>query len=308
MSKWPTGKEEQALIELREEKGASLAEIAQLAGVSISTASVHLNGIIPLARMVARLPRYPEKFLQIRGDTALTSDWHSPYFSMKWLKRLLVVCRKLEISQLAIVGDLTDLKWASSWLTKDPTGSLEEELKISVSLLQLLLMTFDRVYWCYGNHEDRLIKALKGHDILPVMAELVSQTREGELFTSKAPTILLDDTWRLEHPKTYCRNATMLAAQLTTIFHKDVGIAHGHMIGYKHDISGKYLGIDLGGMFDMEKQEYLYLSGVTTHPRWNPGFWIYKDQKPRPFDDALINWDEWEIDGDEKIQLSNKSL
>lgn len=291
--KWPRERQ-QELIELRE-SGASLEEVAQQAGVSRETARYHLNGIIPLGKMVNALRTYPHELVQIRGDCALTSDWHAPYFSMKWLKRLLAVCRKLEVYQLAIVGDLTDFKWLSHYVkTQD---SLREELTVVTSLIRLLLSSFDRVYWSRGNHEERLLRVLDGQDILPLLAELMAKGEAGELKLTDAPTMLLDDNWRLEHPKTYSRDATKVATAVAAIFHKNVASAHGHFIGYKHDVSGEYIGLDLGGMFDIEKQEYLYLGGVTTHPRWNPGFWIYRDGRPRPFDNALINWDEWGING-----------
>lgn len=305
MSKrWPSGHQEEILIEMRE-KGSTLSQIAEMAGVSYSTATLHLNGILPLEKMVRRLPTYPDEVLHIKGDCALTSDWHSPYFSMKWLKRLLAVCTKMEINQLAIVGDLFDLKWISQYLVRDRRGSLEEEFRITISLLQVLLRFFDRVYWSKGNHDDRILSALQGHDILPVMADLISEKEQGELITTPSSTIFLNERWRLEHPKTYSRDAAKVASSLAAILHRNVACAHGHFIGYKHDVSGKYIGIDLGGIFDRDKQEYLHLGGITTHPRWNPGFWIYRNGKPEPFDDALVNWKEWEID-DNESNINNR--
>jgi len=295
--KWPSGEVEEKLVQMRE-SGATLQEIAQQAGVHLSTAAIHLNGIIPLSRMIQQLPRYPEKWLHIRGECAWTADWHAPYFSMMWLKRLIVVCQKLGIPQLAIVGDLTDLKWISRFAHRDLSGSLDEEMRIVVSLLQVLLRCFDRVYWIWGNHEDRLLVALKGQDLLPVMADLISEGETGDLYTSNAGTILVDDDWRLVHPSTYSRDAAKTAVQIAAITHKNIACGHGHFIGYKHDVSGKYIGIDLGGMFDIEKQEYLHMGGPTTHPRWNPGFWVYHNGRPEPFDDALVNWDEWDINND----------
>lgn len=291
--KWPTGEAEQQLIEARE-NGTDIKEIARLAGVSEATARLHLNGIIPLSKMIDALKTYPKELIQIRGDCALTSDWHAPYFSIKWLKRLLAVCRELDINQLAVIGDLTDFKWLSVFMKAE--GSLREELQIVTSLVRLLLSSFDRMYWCRGNHEDRMLRALDGQDILPVLAELMAKGERGELILTEAPTMLLDDNWRLEHPSSYSRDATKVATQIAEIFQKNVASAHGHFIGYKHEKSGKYVGLDLGGMFDVEKQEYLYRGGITTHPRWNPGFWIYRDGRPMPFDDALIDWRRWGLD------------
>ncbi len=293
--KWPTGKQLETLVSMKED-GVGLAEIAKAAGVSYSTAQFHLTGIFPLELMVRKLPKYPEETLKIDGDCALTSDWHSPYFSVTWLKSLLAVCAALDIHQLAIVGDLCDLKWISRFTGRDLRGGLEEEFRITISLLQVLTRFFDRVYWSKGNHDDRMLVALQGHDILPILAELVSNKEPGEIFTTSQSTLFLNERWRLEHPQTYSRDAAKVASSLAAIIHKNVACAHGHFMGYKHDVSGKYISIDLGGMFDRDKQEYLHLGGTTTHPRWNPGFWVYRNGKPEPFDDALVNWSHYGVE------------
>jgi hypothetical protein len=298
--KWPSGTEERKLFKMWR-GGKSVADVAKAAGVSETTAREHLNQMYRLDEMVATLPTYPEQVLQINGDIALTSDWHAPYFSMKWLRRLLAVSRKLKIRQLAIVGDLTDFKWISTYLVRDRThGDLNYEFQVVISLLQVLLRNFDRIYWSRGNHEDRLLHRLEGHDMLPALADLVQQNEPWELFITPSSTMLLNATWRLEHPKTYSRDAARVASQLAAIFHKNVACGHGHFIGYKHDISGHYVGIDLGGMFDRGKQEYLHLGGVTTHPRWNPGFWVYHKGKPEPFDSALTIWEDYDVNGNDE--------
>lgn len=83
-----------------------------------------------------------------------------------------------------------------------------------------------------------------------------------------------------------------MAAAAAAILHKNVACGHGHHIGYKHDVSGRYLGVDLGGMFDENKHEYLFKSGVTALPAWNPGFWVYVDGRVRRFEDGPVDWAE----------------
>lgn len=105
--------------------------------------------------------------------------------------------------------------------------------------------------------------------------------------------MLLGDGWRLEHPKTFSKDAAKVAATAASIFHRNVACGHGHHIGFRHDASGKYLGVDLGGMFDADKQEYLHKTGITTLPAWNGGFRVYRNGKVWPFEDALTDWGEW---------------
>ena len=71
---------------------------------------------------------------------------------------------------------------------------------------------------------------------------------------------------------------------------------HAHHFGFKYDVSGQYIGLDLGGMFDVDKQEYLFKTGITTLPQWNPGFWVYKNGKVIPFEDALVDWSKYGTD------------
>ena len=297
MGKWPSGPRGDKLVNLRE-SGASIEDLAKKAGVSYETARVHLTGIIPLEKLVDDLPVYPREMLSIEGDCAITSDWHAPYFSILWLKRLIAVSEKLGIRKLAIVGDLTDFKWLSHYMKLDARGGqgLKQELRVVASLLQLLLRSYDTVYWSMGNHEARMSAVLNQGNILPFLGELIARGEPGKLITTEHSSMLLNGTWRLEHPKSYSGNAAVVAAKLSSIFLKNVATAHGHHLGYKHDPSGEYLGIDLGGMFDTEKQEYLYLGGSTVLPAWNAGFWVYHRGKVDPFDDKLINWEEWDVE------------
>jgi hypothetical protein len=105
--------------------------------------------------------------------------------------------------------------------------------------------------------------------------------------------MLLGDHWRLEHPKTFSRDGAKVASQAASVYLKSIACGHGHHFGFKYDVSGRFLGIDLGGMFDASKQEYLFKTGITTLPQWTPGFWVYKGGKVTPFENALVNWEDY---------------
>ena len=296
MNKWP--KERTAELESRREGGETVKSIACELGVSEQMASYHLKHVKPLDDMIDALPDYPGELLQLPdAPCALTADWHAPYYSKKWLKRLLAVCKVLGVKNLAVVGDLTDFSWISRFLRKDSRGGgLAGDIDITLTLLDRLLVNFEHVYWNHGNHEERLAVALHGQDPLFTIAQHGTRHGNGELHMSVSRTMLLGDDWRLEHPKTFNRDAAKIAAAAGAIYHKNIACGHCHRFGFKYDVSGEYIGIDLGGLFDINKQEYLANTGITDLPTWNPGFWVYGAGKVRPFADAFVNWKDFNVE------------
>jgi hypothetical protein len=295
---WP--KERHAELLALKESGMSTERIASMVGCSHQVASYHLKDVEPLTKVLGELPNYPAEMLQIPDrPCALTSDWHTPYFSTLWLQRLLAVCSKLKVRDLAIVGDFTDLSWISHYMRKEQRGGgLNKDMTIILQTLSLLLSFFDDVWWSYGNHEDRLPQALHGQDMLEAAATGMAKAQgKGRLHMTDMATMLLGDKWRLEHPKTFSRDGAKVAAAAAAIYHRNIACGHAHHFGFKYDVSGNYIGIDLGGMFDLEKQEYLYKTGITTLPAWNPGFWVYqRGGKVLPFENALVDWSKYGVD------------
>jgi len=298
MSKGAWPQERDAELKALREAGIPTKEIAVMVGVSEQVASYHLKDVQPIDGMLDILPDYTKELTQIPDrPTALTADWHAPYFSQLWLKRLLRVCEQHKVRDLAIVGDFTDMSWISHYMRKEQRGGgLDMDIRIIFRTLGLLLSVFDDVWWCYGNHEDRLPQALHGQDMLQASAEAFGSKCAGRLHMTDMPSMLLGNHWRLEHPKTFSRDGAKVAAAAAAIYHKHIACGHGHHFGFKYDVSGKYLGIDLGGMFDTSKQEYLFKSGLTTLPLWQPGFWVYKNAKVLPFEDSMTDWTEYGVD------------
>ncbi|MBU2249834.1 MAG: hypothetical protein KKD77_24010 [Gammaproteobacteria bacterium] len=293
---WPKERHDE-LAALRE-AGTTTKAIAEMVGCSEQVASYHLKDIEPLSKMLDILPDYDKEILQIPDrPCALTADWHAPYFSKLWLRRLIAVCTKLGVKDLAIVGDFADMSWISRFVRKEQRGGgLDQDARIIYKTLDMLLNIFDDVWWCFGNHEDRLPQRLGGHDMLQASAEAVGRRTPGRLHVSDIPTLLLGDKWRLEHPKTFSRDGAKVAASAASIYLKNIACAHGHHFGFKYDVSGRYLGIDLGGMFDVSKQEYLFKTGITTMPQWQPGFWVYRNGKVLPLEDSMTDWKDYSVD------------
>lgn len=290
---WP--KERQQEFEALRASGVTTQKIADMVGVSIQVASYHLKDVEPLGGMLDLLPDYPAEMLRIPDrPCALTSDWHAPYYSLRWLRRLLAVSSALKVRDLAIVGDFADESWVSRFVRLEHRGGgLNEDMRVILSTLQTLLLFYKDVWWCYGNHEDRLPQALHGHDMLMASAEAAARSLPGNLHMTDMKTLLLGDDWRLEHPKKFASDAAKVAVMAAAIYHKNVACGHGHHFGFKYDVSGKYIGLDLGGLFDISKQEYLFKTGITTLPTWNNGFWVYRNGKVTPFEDSMTTWGDF---------------
>jgi len=294
---WP--KERDGELKAMREAGMQVKDIAGIVGCSEQVASYHLKDITPLDVMLDILPNYNEEILKIPDrPCALTADWHAPYFSTLWLRRLLAVCSRLGVHDLAIVGDFADMSWISRFVRKEQRGGgLDQDARIIYRTLETLLDFFSDVWWCYGNHEDRLPQRLGGQDMLLASAEAVGRALgKGRLHSSDMPSMLLGNHWRLEHPKTFSRDGAKVAATAASIYLKNIACGHGHHWGFKYDVSGRFLGIDLGGMFDASKQEYLFKTGITTMPQWQPGFWVYRNGKVLPFEDSFVDWADYGVD------------
>ncbi len=293
---WPAERDSE--LKALREAGISVKEIAQSIDVSEQVASYHLKDVKPLDGLLDILPDYPSELIKIPArPCAWTADWHMPYFSQLWLKRLLKVSEKLKVRDLAIVGDFFDLSWISHYMRKETRGGgLDMDVRIGFKTLGLLLSIYDDVWWCYGNHEDRLPQKLGGQDMMGAAAEAFGSKCTGRLHMSDMPSMLFGSDWRLEHPKTFSRDGAKVGASAASIYLKNIACGHGHHIGFKRDVSGRYLGIDLGGMFDVSKQEYLHKTGLTTLPQWNPGFWVWKNGKLMMCEDSFVDWSAYGSD------------
>lgn len=297
MVKWP--KERQEELEERRLNGERLEHIAKSLhpDMKVQMVSYHLKHIQPRRALFDALPDQTKETLRIPDrPCALTADWHSPITSMKWLTRLLKVSHKLKIRDVAIVGDLMDNHHLSKYLSKDHSYSWDDELDLTLQLITRLLEEFDDVWWCYGNHEDRVPAAMKGCDPLTTMVKHIASTLPGKMHMSHQAAMYLGEDWLLVHPKMFSRDGAKTAVDIAAIQHKNVATGHGHHFGMKMDISGKYVGLDLGGLFEADKTSYLFDTGMTNMPNWQPGFWTYAHGKVRPFADAFVNWAEFEAE------------
>jgi len=239
------------------------------------------------------VPKYNREIKLPMDDYLITVDYHSPYHSILWHNRSLAVAKKMKLKHLIIGGDLLDFGCASSYYA-DHIPSLEDEADANRDLIKSLIKSFDTITLIKGNHEDRLGRATNGIITARWLLELWGKDamESGRMQYSTYDKLHIGEKWIVVHPKSYNRVSCQVAKQLAAKWQRNIINAHGHFVGYGYDVSGRNLAIDLGGIFDVDKIEYLNMKS-TTHPAWNNGFGALKDGHFYLFDNNT-DWSKWE--------------
>jgi len=245
-----------------------------------------------------KIDKYQEPTLP-DGDYMVSCDYHAPYHSEVWINRFLRIADKFGIKKNIIVGDLFDMdfaKWALFKQSKEEgekDSTLDKE-KAQVEPVIKALDYFDKNEAITGNHEFRIDRLTSG----TVQGRHIMKLFWGDEFAQKINVSSYDklwigDKWLVVHPQSYSQIGGSVAIRLAEKFQCHVMNAHGHFIALRYNRSGRYMGIDLGGMFDVRKVEYVNKK-TTTHPFWNNGFAALVDGHFWHFHGAT-DWKYWDM-------------
>lgn len=232
-------------------------------------------------------------------DAMVTADWHIPLYDPLHVNRMIEKARELDINVLVIAGDFWNFDALSQYDPKQETANLAVEYTEGLAVMNVLLETFERIIYIWGNHDWRLAKSLGhalkfaesmklmfgalGHDLLkriefsnldhlwmvygePLRDPVDRFGRELELWERYVP----EDRWYICHPRTYSRTPLANPRTLTTKVEANVITAHAHHCAIGYGPQGSLVAAEAGGLFDRRKTEYLKAS--TTYPCWTPGF------------------------------------
>ena len=242
------------------------------------------------------IARYEEPWLP-DDNYMISCDYHSPYHSEIYINRFLQVADKFKIRKNVIVGDLFDMdfaKWALFKQAKDE-GEQESTLDKEIARVEPVIQAldyFDKNILVMGNHEFRVDRMTGG----TIQSRHLMKLFWGDNFARKITASPYDkmrigDDWLVVHPHSYSQIGGSVAIRLAEKYHRHTLNAHGHFIALRYDRSGEYMGIDLGGMFDTQKVEYINKT-TTTHPFWNNGFGMIYNGKFYHFH-KNSDWDYW---------------
>jgi len=228
------------------------------------------------------------------ADYLLTCDHHSPYHSELWVNRALMIAEILGLKKHIIAGDLFDMEFAKHWPKKEGEESAELDMVMGqCKPVMNMLKYFDETVLIRGNHEDRITRMTEARIQARHIIQLISQEIWDKQFKySYYDKLYIGKEWMVVHPKSYSQLSGSTAIRLAEKYHRHILNAHGHFIALRYDRSGKYMGIDMGGLFDRKKTSYLNLQ-TTTHPFWNNGFAVLKDGHIWLFNEST-DWSYWE--------------
>lgn len=220
-----------------------------------------------------------EPSLKIQSKNILIcSDWHLPLVNKNCFNALIKAKDEYKVKDLAVVGDFWDCENYSFFVNYQLQKTFQDEVKFVGETLRFLTKEFKNLWFCCGNHERRWLRWNEGKMTIKQMFNITGVT-EGYI-TTPYDHIILNDSWRLCHSKHYSRTPLSLARKLATIYTMNIINAHGHFTaGPAKDDSNRFWIIDIGGLFDKEKIEYL--RATTTYPQLNNGFALVQDNEPK---------------------------
>lgn len=202
----------------------------------------------------------------------VTADWHIPMFDHEYANQMM---REVVDKHSAIVigGDFFNFDALSAYSPKQ-MGTIEDELSAGRDILGKLREYFDTIYFLWGNHDDRLVRAL-GFSIQfsEALRLALGDTLEGVATITNLDHMWLhgeEDSIYVCHPKTYSRIPLSGAIKLSDKYRASVICAHSHHCAIGHAVDGRSVVAEAGGLFDKNLTGYLARS--TTFPTWQQGY------------------------------------
>jgi hypothetical protein len=259
---------------------------------------------------------FAEKLIKARaplrfaaGDICLACDFHIPCQDDALVDYMISVCKDFGIKKLAIDGDFLSCDNLSifndnSESNVSVTITWKGEKEAGRAMMTRLLEWFDEIWMCAGNHENRIISLTGGKEgffdivqsMMPEDNISISEYRK-RVHATIDDHMFLDHTyidedgnekiqeWLLCHPKNFSILPLRVARVLCAKFGRNIHMAHGHNLIKGHDISGKFICIEGGGLFDREALEYT--CRTSTHPMMRSGFFILKNGEALQFEGKL---------------------
>jgi hypothetical protein len=145
-------------------------------------------------------------------------------------------------------------------------------------VMRTLLETFDNIWYLWGNHDDRLTRALgfaiQFREAMKLtFGELGSEALKRITFTNLDHIWIGEEgeaRWYVCHPGNYTRVPLSTARTLATKYNASVITAHSHHCAVGYSIDGARVVAEIGGLFDRHKTGYLQRS--STFPTWAQGY------------------------------------
>lgn len=235
----------------------------------------------------------PKRFrkLSLTGEKVIVaSDWHIPLHDGRIANSVLRLAKKTKTDTLIVPGDLFNADSLSMFDNKQEDADLESELTQIKEMVYAILKNFDRLVVSWGNHDNRLLRALgykTGLRRLFLMAGVDERFLDEEVLVTDWDHLFWRKEWMLVHPKNYRNIPGRLGQELSAIHHKHLLVAHLHHFSLTTARCGCHICIDTGGLFDPRRTDYL--QRTTSFPKPVPGFVYLEGDTPHLYSPALGN-------------------
>lgn len=187
---------------------------------------------------------------------------------------------------MIIGGDFFNFDALSQYDPKQTDAGLEREYAEGLAVMRVVLETFDRVIYIWGNHDSRMHKALgfkmRFAEAMKMVFGALGEEAMAKIEFSNLDHCIIrsgDEEFYVCHPANYSSVPLNAARKIANKMNMNVITAHSHhcAVGFAED--GKKIIMEAGGLFEKSKTAYLQRS--TTFPTWTQGFVVIQDGRPQ---------------------------
>lgn len=270
------------------DQGLSNVEIAKSLGVNEASvrrglAAVHYNPHHMPLELMEDMSLLLDKPLShdvaALGGVVVTADWHHPLTDYALVNQLVDHASEIGAKYLIVAGDWWNLDAMSVFDAKQDTANLKRELSYSTAAMEKVASLFEKVYFTWGNHDNRFVKLLQykldfSKSMRLLFAELAPEIVDKIVFSNLDYMNILtpNGQYRVSHPKSYSRVPLYNPRNQASKFHMHALSGHTHHFALGFDMSGNYYAAELGGLHKKDTVEYL--QRTTNYPVWNQGYAI----------------------------------
>jgi predicted phosphodiesterase len=208
------------------------------------------------------------------NDFIVIGDLHIPQQDDNVVQMVVEDAKASGISSVIINGDFSNSDVFSEFARKQTNASWEWEKIECRRIMKMFQNTFENIFFILGNHDARLLRktnySFKLDDLLRI---LVDDYNPNQIIATEHDHILVNDNWRVCHPREYSRIAGSKAKQMGEKYGTNTIVGHSHILSHtvigRDGVSSHYL--DGGCALDFDKVEYEVMN-TSTFTQWSKGY------------------------------------
>lgn len=216
------------------------------------------------------------------GDAVILSCLHIPFYSVPWVVKVCEASQRLGVRTLIVAGDFLMADRLSKYDKVGQTVPIGQELLALHQVTSVLLEVFDRIILMYGNHDQRVERAIahaaetkEGRTMLEMLAARMDTKFDPEgldalaesflqHFTSNPavqvvslPELVVNGRWLVMHAGA-SRVPPQHERAMAEKHRKSVIGGNSHLWGVGFDRSATDLAVTLGHACESERFRYIH--------------------------------------------------